>query len=281
LQHADAAKIAQYESVPRYRKRPQDTAFEGSNNTLIVLGTDRTTAACDYTKDPDKGQIPKPFTADTSGGGAGAIDMVVGRGQTPATGGKPVSNTLNNKELGKDKQNLQANEGDVDLINDRSRILISQKTKPDTNFKIDKVVAGHSTTPAISDGSGKGAIVIKTDKIRLIAREDVVILVSQQAMGAVPPDANGNDKDPGTSISPDTCASIILRVNGDIVFTPAKTGVIKLGGDAANLAVFCTPAPNAAAASGAVVGQPITNNMGGVNGAGGGTGQWATKVLIL
>ena len=40
-------------------------------------------------------------------------------------------------------------------------------------------------------------------------------------------------------------------------------------------------APNAGAPSGAVVGIPITNSFGGVNGAGGGSGQWAKKVLVL
>jgi hypothetical protein len=282
LQNTDAAQIAQFEPVPRYRKRPQDIAFEGTNNTLIVLGTDRTGAVSDYKADPDKGQVPKPFDADISTGQAGAIDLVAGRGQTTDTGGKPEDNKLIaggnfKKEIGKSKKDLQAKEGDVDWVNDRSRVLISQKTKVDTNLKIDKVVAAHSKTPAITDGDGEGAIIIKTDKVRMVARHDVVILVS----AATEKDDNKNVKDPGDSIDPSKCASIILRASGDIVFTPADAGVIKLGGDKANLAVFCTPAPNGSAPAGKVAGAPITNNFGGVNGAGGASGQWATKVLIL
>ena len=282
LQNADAAKIAQYESIPRYRKRPQDIAFEGTNNTLIVLGTDRTGAASDYTTDPNKGQIPKAVSTDTAGGGAGAIDLVVGRGQTSDTGGKPVSNSLNNKELGKDKANLQPKEGDVDLINDRSRVLISQKTKPDTNFNLAPVIAAHATIKTISDGTGEGAIVIKTDKIRLVARQDVVIMVTQNAPtdSAAPPDANGNVKDPGT-LTPTNCASIIIRTNGDIIFTPAMNGVVKLGGDDANLAVLCQKAATGAAdGSGMVTAPPIIDTMFGSQGVGGVAGQFATRVVL-
>ena len=288
LTKSDASKIMQYEPVPRYRKRPEDTVFEGSNNTLIVLGTDRTGAASDYDTDPKLGQVPKPVADDLPGPGTGAIDLVAGRGQTTDTGGTPVDNPLGSKkEIGKDKQKLAAKEGDVDLVNDRSRVLISQKTKPDTNFKIDKVVQAHAGiapgAPTPSDGDGVGAIVIKTDKIRLIAREDVVIMLNQNASGDPPKDGNGNLKDVGDSIDPSKCASIILRVNGDIIFTPGTKGVVKLGGDGANLAVLCTEVVTSGATdeSGTVTASPIVDTMGGAQGGARGlNGTFATKVLM-
>jgi hypothetical protein len=37
-------------------------------------------------------------------------------------------------------------------------------------------------------------------------------------------------------------SSIVIKSNGDIVFTPSEEGVIKLGGEEANLAVLCEKA---------------------------------------
>lgn len=281
LTETDASKVTKYESVPRFRKRPADVAFEGSNNTLIVMGTDRSGPIATYTVDHNKGSVPKPVTTDIFDVGAGSIDIVVGRGQTTATGGKSEQNKLIsggtfNKELGKSKKDLVATEGDVDPINDRSRVLIAQKTKPDTNFKLSSVIGKHAKDPTVSDGEGEGAIVIKTDKLRLIARHDIVILVA----GATEKDGDGNVKDPD-SLDASKCASVILRANGDIIFTPSAKGVIKLGGDDAKLAVLCGKAITGAGdGSGNVTAAPIVDTMGGSEGTGGPTGEFATKVLL-
>lgn len=274
LSKSEASQITTYEPVPRYRKRPADTVFEGSNNTLIVLGTDRTGAVSDYKDDPDQGKIPKRIEDDIAEA-SGAIDLVVGRGQTPDTGGKPVDNKpLGKKELGKDKKNLQQKEGDVDFKNDRSRVLIAQKTKPDKNFKIEKVVKAHTKKKSVEDGAGEGAIVVKTDKIRFIARHDVVILVT----GATDKLDSGGVKDP--DIDPDKCASVVLRTNGDIIFTPSKEGILKMGGDDADLAPLCTKVNNKGA-GGTVTAQPIIDTMGGSQGAADGlNGTFPKKVLF-
>jgi hypothetical protein len=201
----------------------------------------------------------------------------VGRGQTAATGGKPVTNKLGRQELGKARTELAASEGDFDYVNDRTTVVIAQKTKPDTNFKIDGVVGLHSSVEQISDGTGEGAIVVKTDKARIIVRHDLVIMVT----GVTAMDASGNPQDPG---SPDAsqCASVILRTNGDIVFTPATKGVIKLGSDKANLAVLCAQATTGAGdGSGNVSAAPIVDSMGGSQGAGAANGVFATKVLLV
>lgn len=276
LTTTDASKITQYEAVPRYRKRPADFALEGSNNTLIVLGTDRTGPAADYTSDPNQGMVPQPVTTDTLGPGAGAIDIVVGRGQTSATAGKLETNVLGNTELGKAPRDLVPNEGDVDLVNDRSRLLVAQKTKPDTNFGTAGVISGQTSVSQVTDGNGEGAVVVKTDKIRLIARQDVVILVT----GATSTDGNGNLQD-DSPLDASKCASVVIRTNGDIVFTPAANGVIKLGSDNAKLAVLCAQAVTGAGdGSGQVTATPVTDSMGGSLGAGAANGVYATKVLL-
>lgn len=281
LTETDAAKQTVYEPVPRVRKRPSDLVFEGSNNSSIVLGTDRTGPVAAYTVDPNLGQVPGPVTKDIVGQGQGSIDLTAGRGQTTVTGGTPQDNKIIGKEIGKSKKDLAVAEGDVDFINDRSRVLISQKTKPDTNFSIANIVSAHaSAQPPIIDADGEGAIVIKTDKLRLIARHDVTILVT----GAIAKDANGNVQDPGTNaavIDPTLCASIIIRVNGDIIFTPAAKGVIKMGGDDASLAVLCQVATTGNDDnSGTVTANPIIDTMFGSQGLGGASGQYARKVLM-
>ena len=276
LTKTDASQLVDYEPVPRFRKRPADMALEGSNNTLIVLGTDRTGAASDYTSDPNMGQIPKRVADDTANGQAGAIDLVAGRGQTPTTGGTSVTNAapISKKELAKHAKALAAKEGDVDFANDRSRILIAQKTKPDTNFKIDTVISAHSSTAAVTDGDGEGSIVVKTDKIRFVARQDLVILVS------------GDTVDPSSgepAADPSKCCTIIMRTNGDIVFTPSSTGLVRLGGDGANLSPLCSEVgPSAGQAGPVAPPAPIIDTMGGSQGAAGGlNGTFPKKVLML
>ena len=279
LKETDASKLTRYESVPRYRKRPADTAFEGSNNTLIVLGTDRSGPISDYESDPIKGKIPKPVTDDIATDGIGVIDLVAGRGQTDATSGKSVKNKLDRKELGKSKKELVEKEGDVDLKSDRSRIMISQRVPVDKRFGLDtyNTSSGKGVGPGVVDeGDGDGAIIIKTDKIRIIARADVQILVE----GATQRDDKGN-----IVSEPDITkwASFTIKKNGDIVFVPAEpSGVIRLGGDDAMLSPLCTRVGNTPGKKGPIVGvPPIIDTMGGSQGgADAMNGTFATRVLL-
>jgi hypothetical protein len=284
MTETEGGKLMTYEAVPRYRKRPGELTFEGTNNTLIVLGRDRTGAVATYKKDPKKGdkfvdELPED-DAKIDAKGAGSIDLVVGRGQTETTSGKIAKSKTIKKgdfkeELDKSKKELVEKEGDPDFKNDRSRILIAQKTKPDKNFKLEKAVSKHASKSPVKDASkGGGAIVIKSDKIRLIARQDVVILVSGAEDGDK--DDNGNIKDPDAD--PGKSASIIIRANGDIIFTPATKGIVKLGGDDADKAVLCFK-EGAANAGGTVAAPPVMSTMGGFLGLGGAHGVFASKIM--
>jgi hypothetical protein len=275
LTASDASKITQLEAVPRYRKRPGEVAFEGTNNTLIVMGTDRTGAASDYEDDDVVGKVPKPFDNEQRLG-AGSIDIVAGRGQTPATAGGIAKNTTTGtEELSKSLRELLTQEGDIDYIHDRSRVLVSQAIHVDEHFNIDGIVGSHSTVEVIKDADGVGAVVFKSDRVRLVARKDLVILVT----GATELDDNGKVKEP--DVDPSKCASIIIRANGDVVFTPAAKGVIKLGGDDANLAVLCQQAATGVGdGTGTVTAPPTIDTMFGSAGLGGVSGEYATKVLL-
>lgn len=287
IQYTDAAKLSQYEAIPRFKKRPGDIVLEGSNNSLIVLGTDRNGSVGNYVDDPDVGPVPE-FPETDFIGSAGSIDLVVGRGQTPETLGKEVSTTSIaestkdspgvelKKELGKTEDELSEQEGDVDYFNDRSRILISQRTIPDTKFSINSF---NSSNFGLEDSgtTGDAAIILKTDKIRLIARSDIEILVTgfDTETNAVGIDIKKEN------IDTSKFAAIVIKANGDIIFRPSDTGYIKLGSDTADKALLCTDAP-ANPAQGLVTGIPITSTLGvGFIGTGAaGQGTWARKVLV-
>jgi len=259
----DASKITSYEAIPRFYKRPGDVVLEGSNNALIVLGTDRTGKIGEYQKTKlvskssqiDIGLSPR-WPVDDLQYNAGSIDIVVGRGYADDTGGsKDVevtkisdSKIVLKKEL--DKLNPPPNEGDPDFINDRSRILVSQNTYVDENFQLNEYFLKTEGSPSEVQDSpgGDSGVVIKSDKIRLIARSDISFIVT-----------NFDEKTPisedriqhaykNESFDTTQWASITIRRNGDIIFKPSDKGLIKLGGDDADKAILCTDnlAPGAA-----------------------------------
>lgn len=295
MTESDGGKLVHHEAVPRYRKRPSEYVLEGGNNTLITLGRDRSGPVAAYKDDDERGQIPKIPSDDVDADGAGAIDLVVGRGQTESTGGKRVENELGKSELDKSFKGAVAAEGDPDYMTDRSRVLISQKTPVDQRFGLSSfnsefadgsIQGGSSPTVGVKDGSedGDGAIVVKTDKLRLIARSDVEILVT-----------GFERNDDGTmeaSDDPDRYCALVLKANGDIVLRPSVLGFVKLGGDDANMGIVCSDVP-VVASEGAVSGPPLLTTMGGsVGGAvatgpgknkgalAPGQGKYASKVLI-
>ena len=288
LTETDGSLIMKYEKVPRYRKRPGDMAFEGTNNSLVVLGTDRTGAAANITTkiDPVKGRVPTKIESDMDGD-AGMIDLVVGRGQIDTTGGvevtsKKIDKSEFNKELGKSTAELVDKEGDPDIKTDRSRVAIFQRTKIDKNIGVDQFnLSRFSDSKGIPNSGlkdpekGAGAVLIRSDKVRVIARMDVEILVQGYE----------SDSKGGVKASDDTSkwAAIVIKSSGDIVFKPADHGYIKLGDDTADRAILCTDTP-ALFADGKVnpSSTPLSNTMGGKFG---GTqiasqGTWAKKVLV-
>jgi hypothetical protein len=230
LRNSEGSKSSVYEAVPRFKKRPGDIALEGSNNTLIVLGRDRT--------GPVSG-------SDINKKKAGSIDLVAGRGQTPKTGGNVVTNDLGNEELAKDGSSLVLNEGDPDFKNDKSRIYISQKTKVDENFGLKTNNSTLKKNPINDSADGDPGIVIKSDKVRIIARSDLQIIVTNNV-------SEGED-------DPKKFASITVKSNGDIVFKPSDMGYIKLGGDDADRGIVCSAFPVNTTNGGIEGGQLLTS----------------------
>ena len=283
LKDTDAAKMMQYESIPRYKKRPGDVVLEGTNNTLISLGTDRSgpIAFFNFGNPDDDGRAITPKPTNDLTGSAGAIDIVAGRGMEYTTGGIPAKTqrildgtTLKN-EIGKTYKEISLYEGDPDFLNDRSRILVSQRTKVDNKFGVEGYLKSSLGIEDAKDGDS--AIVIKSDKIRIIARSDLSLIVTNYTTtGSLSEGSNnGLDFKKENSLLSDW-ASITIKTNGDIVFSPSTSGVVKLGGDDADRAILCTSKP-ATRDDGTVQSPPIATTAGGFVGSAGGNIDIAAK----
>lgn len=142
------------EPIPRFSKKSPDLTLQGSNNTLITLGTDRAGPPTDAT----------PL-------GAGSIDLVAGRGQAGSlsAAAQMETNSRNFIEVNKiptfsQKGDPNINEGDPDFITDTSRVYISMLTDGDTNLGLEY---SHDLTAV----SAAPYIINKSTEVRIVGRE--------------------------------------------------------------------------------------------------------------
>ncbi|MBM3206902.1 MAG: hypothetical protein FJZ43_04760 [Candidatus Staskawiczbacteria bacterium] len=150
-----------------------------------------------------------------------------------------------------------------------------QRTKIDKKINIEAYNKSNSDIGIQDSTSGDPSILLKSDKIRVVGRKDVQIIVK---------DDNGEDT---TSVSAKSDGSITVKsknnftlkidkdgkvnldANGDVVINPGP-GLIKLGGEGANNAVLCQTA-----------GKPIIGSMGTAFGGGGTFGVFSSKVRVI
>ncbi len=179
------------EPVARFVKRPSDRVIQGSNGTRVVLGQERTGPASD---------TPDEFSP--------AIDIVATSYKMPSDnidpeGSAPLvtTNTRGQREVDKNPKKSNKNnnlaEGDPDFEKDQTRIYISAKTNADKNFAIE--IDG-----VVESGGGVSATVIKSDQIRLVARQNIKITTEEG----------------GTAIVFD---------GKDVLIIPAADGVVRVG----------------------------------------------------
>ena len=176
------------EPVPRWSPRQGDAFIQGSNNTLISLGTDRgysiESTLPKYSSANDK---PKPKS--------GSIDIVVGRGNyqyTPTKenskgafdGTAPAVITTEENLLEVDKapnvNKLESNpiEGDPHFETDMARIYLSMDTEVDKNFwpktKYSPLYLD------ISEDNAGPAIALQSKHFRVYSKEDGEIRIVKQ-----------------------------------------------------------------------------------------------------
>jgi len=174
------------EPIPNYFSRPGDLIINSTtmklgndNNTHIVLGRDRSGYGEYNSRDNKKSQ-----SGYSDNMGAGAIDIVVGRcapfppaGKTfgpmyitfqgPAAQAAFADVTLN----GTNPEGVSAPHPGYAM--DAARIYISQMTDIDENFKISKRIRTTSDQKTKLPSAG---IMIKADKVRMHARNDIKIV---------------------------------------------------------------------------------------------------------
>ena len=274
ITNSNASQMCLWEAAPRYKKRPGDTALEGSNNTLIVLGTDRQNVVGNHSDNPDGTRATKLPDSDATTN-TGIIDFVAGRGQTDDTAAKKVKNVpFGFEESDKSLQNVNANEGDPDLKNDRSRVLITVGTGKTIDVKLNEGIEelySQVMADEPSADSDPGIVVTKSDKVRIIARSEVMIISTNFDL---------IDKKMVDKIDPNEFACVILKPNGDIILRPATKGVLKLGDENADRAIICSSEP-ATVTEGIVTHTPMIDTMSGQIGTGVGLqGTYATKILV-
>lgn len=187
---SNAAKQFTFEPVPRFRKRPGDFLLQGSNNSLILLGSDRTGPSTAITGSQGKDILEQ----------AGIVDIVTGigsirklpadhrsdPGQYSPTAPRVIENTRGKKEVYKTPYKSQKTdnpkEGDPDFIRDLSRIYLAMKTKGDLNFGIQfggnngilpnsQNYFGTSVVDLPSSNQdGQPFAIIKSEQVRLVAK---------------------------------------------------------------------------------------------------------------
>lgn len=165
-----AKKITPNEPVPRYTKRPGDFVLQGSNNTIIAMGSDRF-----WKKEDELESRPSNATAQANEK-SGAIDVVVGRGRfsSKRTFANVFKNSRGYEEVVKDNTKGEKNttEGDPDFHHDSSRIYISMNTKIDEALSLRDYIPILPNDISIKLLSEGPSVAIKTDHVRIVARKD-------------------------------------------------------------------------------------------------------------
>tara|TARA_Y100001973_G_scaffold106805_1_gene188037 strand:- start:7322 stop:8428 length:1107 start_codon:yes stop_codon:yes gene_type:complete len=180
-----------WEPIPSFFFRPGDEHIKGNNNTLICLGRDRST------EDSDEIYINNDLKNDDRSGysdhmGAGAIDIVVGRGapfplrqvqeNNPLVLG-PLFNTIRPPTL--QGYPLEGGGQHPGMAMDAARIYISQMTDIDENFRIRKPLSyihamdEDTFDTALLESSGRtptSGIMVKADKVRVHARQNIKLV---------------------------------------------------------------------------------------------------------
>ncbi len=181
-----ANRVSTRQPVPRYKKRPNDWAAEGSDNSLLVLGEDRTGPSADATT----GKISSKPSKDKQN--SSMFDLVVGRGlgkerKYPNVGVKPTStspgvvkNTRGKLETDKRIEEENASEGDIDFENDVTRLYGSTDTDIDGNFgkSLPKLNGNIDPEKKISGA----AVIAKSDNVRIVARQDGTIRIVKEGI---------------------------------------------------------------------------------------------------
>ena len=160
-------------------------------------------------------------------------DEVTGRDPYPEANKNPLGNQTNEKEVNRLEN---PTEGDPDFEHDASRVYVAMKTLVDTNFHIDEQGATAATVLNTSTEAGgvtadsayfdaqvsmtQGAVVLKSDEIRILARRSDSDVDSSLPDGA--PDINGSIRLIKEGVAGEDLAALYLMPDGTVQVTGSK-----------------------------------------------------------
>jgi hypothetical protein len=186
INNAKAGKFITLEPIPRWKKRPNELIFQGTNNSLLSLGQDRANVVSGTLNGTDakaesgtlyavvgRGRfMPPSASSDAIAGSPRVIKNSRGYFETDKA---PWRNQEPNGVRAKDKPQ----EGEPDFVNDATTFILSQQTKGDENFGLTELLYRESTLPIEqptnsqnAGSSNKAYAILKSDHIRMIARKN-------------------------------------------------------------------------------------------------------------
>jgi hypothetical protein len=199
-------KNFQGEPVPRYGSLSPDFSIQGSNNALIVLGNSSTVGE-------NKREL------------SGLIDIVAGRGQSRLT--RPASITLNSRNFEEvDKAaDLNANEGNLDFLNDSSRVHVTMSGNIDVDLGIGSNTLPKTDGKDTSPAGNSPYVLVRSNEIRLTSRSNGSIKIIKE----------------GSSNKQTDQAVIMIQPNGTIMINGPKiiigSGIEKANGEGTQVAI--------------------------------------------
>jgi len=189
LSNTDSNAYFKGEAIAGYKTKASDFSIQGSNNTLIELGSDSTTGKLDS---------------------VGSINIVAGRGMAEKTAPDVVTNSRGFKEVDKSSTPKNMLAGTFDYINDSSRIIISMNSDIDKLFgfqtDVPEAEAANiitsldedlplNTSYSMSTGAEEKvlpAIVSKSTNQLMIGRAEGTIRIVHESGSSIVMDENGN-----------------------------------------------------------------------------------------
>jgi len=194
VEQSKSLKNFSFEAVPRYNKRVGELVLQGKNNSMIVLGEDRSGPSLRAEE-------------DVVGGFAGSVDLVAGRARKlpptdtenpEGTAPRLITNARDKREVNKTPYLSEGSvdnprEGDPNFLEDAARVLITMQSELDIGFGLKDLPFEEGTLPFEQplegqEGQGKSYVLGKADHIRLIARKtdevDGTVLVVREGASA-------------------------------------------------------------------------------------------------
>ncbi len=240
--------VFEFEPVPRFTKRPGDFVLQGSNNTLISLGSDRTSGI--GILNTDQSGLPFPLLSGSEESKieedfaqfAGTIDIVTGRGRVlpdsaesdPELTAPRIINTdakrgdsgpgivENDKDPQRSDRSPNLSEGNPDFALDSSRMYVSMRTNADKNFVLPQPDITDNSPPDFysedklvhvpTDEEGAAFIVTKSDEIRIIARKNDDLKINPESDTSV----NGSIKIVKEGEVGEDLAMVIMHPDGTV-----------------------------------------------------------------